>query len=276
MFSGRHLLAGVAAAAVAAAWGGPASTSRVRASERAGERALASVRALARERPAGSQGERAAARAVAARLGSLGYRVAQRTFRLPRGGVSRNVVARGGGPIRVVIVAHVDGVAGTSAANDNASGVAVLLELAAALSEREGVLLAALGAEERAETGSPLHLGSLELTRTLPRTGVRLAVALDMVGVGTFLHVRGLEVRPNRSARSVLRAGRVTYLRDPGHSDHAEITRAGIPAAWVQWREDRCWHRRCDVPARVNPNKLEAAYRLVLRAAEAALREPAP
>jgi Zn-dependent M28 family amino/carboxypeptidase len=170
------------------------------------------------------------------------------------------------------LVAHVDGVAGTAAANDNASGVAVLLELAAALAEREGVLVAGLGAEERRETGSPLHLGSLRLTRSLPRSGVSVAVALDMVGVGTRLHVRGLEATPNASARALLRAGRATYLRDPGHSDHAELTRGGIPAAWVQWREDACWHRRCDVPSRVRPLKLEAAYVLALRAAQAALR----
>ena len=62
-----------------------------------------------------------------------------------------------------------------------------------------------------------------------------------------------------------------TYLRDRGESDHAELTRAGVPAAWVQWREDACWHRSCDVVSRVRPRKLEAAYVLVLRAAEAAL-----
>jgi Peptidase family M28 len=128
-----------------------------------------------------------------------------------------------------------------------------------------------VGAEERHETGSAFHLGSLRLSRSLPKTGIRLAVVLDMVGVGTRLHVRGIEAAPNRSARELLRAGRATYLRDPGHSDHAEITRAGVPAAWVQWREDACWHRPCDVPSRVRPLKLEAAYALVLRAAERAL-----
>jgi hypothetical protein len=271
MFSGRHAAA-LASVVVAAAWGGSdASNSLLRAEERAGERALATVRALARERVAGSAGERAAARLVAARLRALGYRVSEQSFRLPRGGVSRNVVGRTGGPIRVVIVAHIDGVARTVAANDNGSGVAVMLEVAAALAERPGVLVAGVGAEERHETGSSLHLGSLRLSRTLPR-GVRLAVALDMVGVGTRLHVRGIEARPNASARALLRAGRATYLRDPGHSDHAELTRAGVPAAWVQWREDACWHRTCDVVSRVKPRKLEAAYALVLRAAEAVLR----
>jgi aminopeptidase YwaD len=272
MLSGRHLAAAVAVAAVLAAWGAtPASNNLLQAEIRPGERALATARALARPRPPGSSGERFVASRVEARLRSLGYAVSRQGFRLPRGGVSRNVVGRTPGPVRVVLVAHMDGVAGTAAANDNASGVAVLLELAAALAEREGVLVAGLGAEERRETGSPLHLGSLRLTRSLPRSGVSVAVALDMVGVGTRLHVRGLEATPNASARALLRAGRATYLRDPGHSDHAELTRAGIPAAWVQWREDTCWHRRCDVASRVRPLKLEAAYVLALRAAHAAL-----
>jgi aminopeptidase YwaD len=271
MLSGRHVAAALAAVGLAA-WGAPAaSNSLLQAEAGPGERALATVRSLARPRPPGSTGERFVASRVAARLRSLGYAVSQQPFRLPRGGVSRNVVGRTAGPIRVVIVAHMDGVAGTVAANDNASGVAVLLELAAALAERQGVLVAGVGAEERHETGSPVHLGSQRLTRSLPRAGIRLAVALDMVGVGTRLHVRGIEPRPNAPARALLRSGRATYLRDPGHSDHAELTRAGVPAAWVQWREDSCWHRPCDVVSRVRPRKLEAAYVLVLRAAERAL-----
>jgi aminopeptidase YwaD len=271
MLSGRHLAFAVVVAGLAV-WGAPAATnSLLQAEPRPGERALATVRALARPRPPGSSGERFVAARVGARLRSLGYAVTQQAFRLPRGGVSRNVVGRTPGPLRVVVVAHMDGVGGTVAANDNASGVGVLLELAAALAERSGVLLAGVGAEERHETGSTLHLGSLRLSRSLPRSGVRLAVALDMVGVGTRLHVRGIEARPNASARALLRAGRATYLRDPGHSDHAELTRAGVPAAWVQWREDPCWHRPCDVVSRVRWRKLEAAYVLVLRAAERAI-----
>lgn len=268
MLSGRHLAAAVAMAGLAAGGAPAASNSLLQPQDGPGERALATVRALARPRVAGSSGERVVASRVEARLRSLGYAVSRQPFRLPRGGVSRNVAGRTAGPVRIVVVAHMDGVAGTPAANDNASGVAVLLELAAALAEHEGVLVAGVGAEERHETGSPLHLGSLRLSRSLSRSGVRLAVALDMVGVGTRLHVRGIEARPNASARALLRAGRATYLRDPGHSDHAELTRAGIPAAWVQWREDACWHRSCDVASRVRPRKLEAAYVLVLRAAE--------
>ena len=262
---GRHAAVGLTLAALVAAAPGRSEPAA------AGERALATVRQLARERVAGSAGELATARAVAARFRALGYRVVEQRFALPRGGTSRNVVALTPGRARVVIGAHMDGVAGSVAANDNASGVAVVLELARALAGRDGVSFAAIGAEERAETGSPIHLGAQRLARGLSPAGKRLVVVLDMVGVGTRLHVRGIERRPNASAALLLRGGG-SYLRDPGHSDHAELTRAGIPAAWVQWREDACWHSPCDRPARIDARRLQRAYELVLRASEAALR----
>ena len=232
---------------------------------------MATVGQIARERRPGSAGERALARTVAARFRALGYRVSEQRFPLPRGGTSLNVVGRTPGRVRIVIGAHMDGVSGSPAANDNGSGVAVMLELARALAGEPGVLVAGIGAEERRETGSRIHLGAQRLARGLGPTGKRLVVVLDMVGVGARLHVRGIEAQPNASARLLLRGGG-TYLRDPGHSDHAELTRAGIPAAWVQWREDACWHRPCDHASRVGARKLDAAYTLVLRAAIAAFR----
>jgi aminopeptidase YwaD len=273
MLSGRYaaVLAALALATAASPGRSEPSNRLLLGAPGAGQRALATVRQLARERPAGSAGEAVVARIVAGRLRSLGYRVVEQPFRLPRGGMSRNVVANGGGPTKVVIVAHLDGVLGTVAANDNASGVAVLLELARALAGREGVLFAALGAEERVVTRSRLHLGSSRLTVGLSRRARRLAVSIDMAGVGTRLYVRGLESRPNVSARALLAHGG-TYLRDPGDSDHAELTRAGIPAAWVQWRRDACWHAPCDRPGRVDARKLQAAYDLVHRAATLALK----
>lgn len=246
------------------------------AGEISGARALDTVRALVGfgPRPAGSPNERSARGLVTARLRTLGYRVVVQRVPLPRGGSSANVVAVPRGLPRVLLVAHLDGVRAGPAANDNASGVAVLLELARALRGEAGVLLAVTGAEERVETGSRSHLGAVRLLRGLSRDGrasIRLALSIDMVGVGETLHVRGLEVSPNRSARLVLAQGRATYLRDNGASDHAELTRAGLPAAWLEWRDDRCWHSACDRASRVKPARLAIAGELALAAARAAL-----
>lgn len=224
-------------------------------------------------RPAGSAAELRVDRLVAAQLRAVGYRVSIQTFRLPHGGTSRNVVGRTAGPARIAVLAHADGVRAGPAANDNASGIAAMLEVSVALHGRPGVLVAALGAEERVVTRSRYHLGSAALVRRLTpseRRAIRFAVSLDMVGVGTRLRVRGLEARPNRSARLLLPYS--SYLRDRlGQSDHAEWTRAGIPAAWLQWREDRCWHTACDTAARVSGRKLQAAIDATLQAAAAAL-----
>ena len=232
------------------------------------------------QRPAGGRHECQAGGIVSRRLNKLGYRVVTQRFRLPNGKVSRNIVGRTSRPRRVLVVAHIDGVHGTPAANDNASGIGVLLELANSLRNTPGVMVAALGAEERHVTGSPYHLGSLRLLRSLTetqRSKIRFAISIDMVGVGTRLHIRGIESSPNRSARIALSRARalgfrVSYLQDSGSSDHAEMSRAGMPAAWITWRWDQCWHEPCDQIERVRRAKLWRAGRLVLATARHVLR----
>ncbi len=230
-------------------------------------------------RPAGSVNERRAGRMIERELRALGYRVRVQPFSLPRGGQSRNIVGRTPGPLRAIVVAHLDGVSAGPAANDNGSGVAAMLEVARELAGREGLLVAALGAEERVETGSSVHLGSARLVRGLgpaDRRSVRLALSLDMVGVGPTLNVRGLEGLPNRSARLALARARslgfpASCRQDTGQSDHAELTRAGIPAAWIQWRWDSCWHESCDRAHRLEPSKLAVGARLALKTARSQL-----
>jgi Zn-dependent M28 family amino/carboxypeptidase len=200
---------------------------------------------------------------------------------LPRGGHSRNLVFRTGGrSLRAIVVAHLDGVSAGPAANDNGSGIGALVEVARELGATPGILYAALGAEEQVMTGSSLHLGSARLLGSLSRAerrSVRVALSLDMVGYGPELNVRGIEVRgPNLSARAALAAARAvgvraTYLPDRGLSDHEELTRGGVPAAWIEWRWDPCWHTACDTAARVKTWKLGAAARLALATARAAL-----
>jgi Peptidase family M28 len=266
-----RLLVAVAALAIALAL--PVQTEAAVSGARA--KALATRIAALGPRPAGSANERRAARIVADRLDALGYDVTTQTFGLPRGGTSRNVVVRTGGALRAVLVAHVDGVSEGPAANDNGSGVAALVEAARELRGTDGVLFAALGAEERVETRSHLHLGSVRLLQSLPRAvrpRIRFALSLDMVGVGPTLTVRGLERRPNRSSRLALAVARAmrfrpVYLRDSGVSDHAEMTRGGIPASLLTWRWDSCWHEPCDRPHRLSARKLAQAARVAIAAA---------
>ena len=248
-----------------------------------GLRAKRFVRQLAAmgPRPAGSATERRAGALVAKELRALGYRVVIQRFRLPEGGFSQNVVGLGPGATRAVVVAHLDGVPEGPAANDNGSGVAAMLEVARGLRGRP-VLVAALGAEERARTASKVHLGSARLMRGISVAGkrrIRVALSLDMVGVGWSFEVRGLEPAPNRSSRLALATARslryrVVYHPDSGLSDHAEMTRGGLPATWIQWRWDPCWHRPCDTADRIVPAKVSVAAGLALATVRRAIRSP--
>lgn len=243
------------------------------------KRFAGTITALGKNRLAGSHKEYQASTIVKRALEDLGYTVERQPFGLPNGDTSRNVIGRTPGTIRVVIVGHMDGVRNTEAANDNASGVAGVVEVARALKDMPGLLVAAVGAEERAVTGSAYHLGSLRLVRSLTaaqRDTVRLVVSLDMIAVGTVLNVRGLESSPNRSARKLINAAeqlgyRVRYLQDSGVSDHAEFTRAGVPATLLTWRWDPCWHEPCDRLHRLDPKKLKKAARLTMVAARSVL-----
>jgi hypothetical protein len=250
----------------------------------AGLRAKQTVRAIAALGPrvAGSVNELRAARVVRFRFARLGLTPVVQRVPLPRGGISRNLVFRtGGGPLHAIVVAHLDGVSAGPAANDNGSGVGALVEVARGLGRTPGVLYAALGAEEQVMTGSSLHLGSARLLTSLSRAerrSVRVALSLDMVGYGPELNVRGIEVRgPNRSARAALAAARrlgvrATYLPDRGLSDHEELTRGGVPAAWIEWRWDPCWHSACDRVGRLDTAKLSAVIRLTVGAVRTATR----
>ena len=160
-----------------------------------GKRFAQRITALGENRLAGSFREYQASTIVKRALADLGYSVNRQRFTIPGGDTSRNVVGRTGGPVRVVVVGHMDGVHNTKAANDNASGVAGVMEIARALKDMPGLLVAAVGSEERVVTGSPYHLGSLRLVNSMSdaeRSAIRLVVSLDMIAVGAVLNVRGM------------------------------------------------------------------------------------
>ena len=140
---------------------------------------------------------------VERRLENLGYRVRRTTVRVPAGnswgvpvrrGTTVNVIAEPAGFDRraehVVIGAHLDTVPQAPGAEDNGSGVAVLLELArlaAADSPQVPVQFIAFGAEEPRGPGDALHhFGSRQLVADLSRAERRATaamVSLDRVGV---------------------------------------------------------------------------------------------
>jgi Zn-dependent M28 family amino/carboxypeptidase len=105
---------------------------------------------------------------VAGCLERAGWRVTRRTFPVP-GAVAANLLAErpggGTGPVHLV-GAHLDTVPGSPGADDNASGVACLLELARILPARN-VLLAVFDEEETGLIGAEVLAGELAAERPL-------------------------------------------------------------------------------------------------------------
>lgn len=163
-----------------------------------------------------------AARYVAARFTALGLEVSEQRFGVPRGvswgvpvpaGQTWNVVAtppgfRPGDP-HVLVGAHLDTVPQAPGAEDNASGIAVLLELARLHPSGHQVVFVAFGAEEPRGAGDQLHhFGSRHYVATLDpqqRSALQAMVSLDRVGIARVvpLCTGGLGTRAVRDALAV-------------------------------------------------------------------------
>ena len=123
-------------------------------------------------RPAAGRREARAHALVKRSFTKAGLRVVVQRFRVPGKGGSRNVIGVYDTPARClrIVMAHTDSTPGAPGANDNASGVGVVTELAGRMRAIEpacDVWLVATGAEERIYTGSPDHLGALALAARL-------------------------------------------------------------------------------------------------------------
>ncbi|GGR80772.1 M28 family peptidase [Deinococcus sedimenti] len=166
-----------------------------------------------------------------------------------------NLVARrANGQAQVIYGAHLDSVPGASGANDNASGVLAVLDLArraAGTPEAERAWFALFDAEELG------LIGSRQFVRTYayPMEQTRAMINLDMVGVNAEpLGVAATEdlLPLIRAARPGLRefddaaqSTRETFGRSPattGLSDHAAFKAVRIPAAFLHRGLDGHYH----------------------------------
>lgn len=199
-------------------------------------------------RVSGSASEMAAAAYVAAAIEEItGDAAMTAEVPLPTGEVSRNVRAAPlglEGPV-LLLGAHLDTVAGSPGANDNGSGVVILLEVLRRLVDDPPagirVVVMVFGAEERIgdhghHFGSRHAVADLVAGDALPD----LMLSVDMVAVGDTLHVvhfdgtgtafaDGVAIAAGDAGLTVDRIGRGEI------SDHVAFARAGVPAAML-WR----------------------------------------
>ena len=252
------------------------------------ERAVQHLAGTVGPRHATSAAYRRAADWVAGELTSLGYDVRREPVAVPAGdswgvavpaGRSWNVVAtpRGFDDTRphLVVGAHLDTVPAAPGAEDNASGVGVLLASAGAASHRSTrlpVVWVAFGAEEpRGPGDDDHHYGSrahVAALRGATRRAVRGMVSLDRVGVGARVPVASAgEADPvQRELLAAARRAGVPAVAEPWSrsSDHWSYVRAGLPGARLGSTPYAAYHSAQDLPRVVDPAQLERTGRLLL------------
>ncbi len=183
---------------------------------------------------------------------------------------SQNVIGRpAGDDCAFVVGAHYDSVAAGPGGNDNASGVAVLLEIARALAAREdeeGICFVAFGAEEVGLFGSRDFVDSLTPDE---QSRVKAMVNLDMVGVGDEWQLVGSAdlVDGIDDAAAALSLDPVP-IQAGGHtfSDQHSFIDVGIPAVLIHRAGDPNYHTKADRAEFVEPLLLEEAADLALLA----------
>jgi len=143
-------------------------------------------------RPKGSEGQRLASDYVARQFEQAGLTVERQVFTAESSGMlysGSNIVGdlpRSGDVI--LICAHLDTVPVSPGANDNASGVAAMLELARVTRARTypfGLRYIAFDGEEPNRDGSAFYIGELSADQ---RAAISLVLNLDMVGAGGPWH----------------------------------------------------------------------------------------
>jgi hypothetical protein len=157
-------------------------------------------------------------------------------------------------------------------ANDNASGISVLLQIAhlwqqSGYRPKRSVLFAAWGAQEPGEVGSRFYVEH----PLLPLNQTVAVVQLDSVGGGRgyFLEAQG---DPNREGlvRFTIEAseqwvdGRLTLTRPTGQSDHTPFRDVGIPGLLVTWRESSDENLPEELADPVIPYRLGVTGRMIV------------
>ena len=173
----------------------------------------------------------------------------------------QNIIARLNGVTqpRVLLGGHYDSVAHSPGANDNASGTAVVLELARQLSNTPHAANIWFVAFDGEEDG--LHGSRAFVRQADPKflSGLSAMLNFDMVGVNDGIKVSGassLTTLAQKSDRSIEDIG------STGGSDHVPFDRAKIPVLFFTRGLEPNYHSPNDL--QVNPELLEETVQLAM------------
>ena len=266
----------------------PSATPRPAMDARAAMRDIVHLAGEIGPREATSRNFAKAAAFVETRFKRLGYEVKRTKVRVPAGsswgtpvrrGTSVNVIAEPQGfdakKPYIVVGAHLDTVPVAPGAEDNASGIAVMLQLAEMVSRQPAALpvqFIAFGAEEPRGSGDALHhFGSRQHVADLSRSerrAIRAMVSLDRVGVrASYVPVCTANDQGRRLRNAVRAAARradiPTRTCTNYTSDHWSYAKAGIPAVRLGSIPYAGYHSRGDVPSVVDRRQLDRVGRTV-------------
>jgi Zn-dependent M28 family amino/carboxypeptidase len=256
-------------------------------------------------RGTGQPGADKAAQYIMDRLTQLGVPYLKQPFHTSKG-TATNIIgylmpAKEFDDKIIVVGAHYDHLGGTDkkyypGADDNASGVAGVLEIAEVLvalksTLKHTVLFQFYSAEEIGLVGSAYYCNNPLFPRAQPDIKKHVAmINLDMIGYlrnqdevsyTDMYRIYGGELPEDFNAASELNlkslvgslankysfANRVTGYR-PAGSDHAPFYRKGVPVAFLHTGSHPHYHRVTDTPEKLNYSGAESVARL---AAELAL-----
>jgi hypothetical protein len=241
----------------------------------------------------GSAAERAAADFLAATLGSYAtngnyYDTRIQDIPLPDGTDTHNVVGKltqlrrpasvqAARPL-LILGAHFDTKrdTGSPGANDNGSGSVTILELARCFAQAElgvEVWIVFFGGEEQMVTGSDLHhYGSRYFVDNLSaadRARLRGFISVDMVGVGSQLYARTMGIGPMGFCNELMSFASthgiyLPYMQSGSSSDHEPFEKAGLPAVWLEYKDDPYYHTPQDSIDKIDPAYIELTGSLLL------------
>ncbi|MFN3267138.1 MAG: M28 family peptidase [Deinococcales bacterium] len=173
--------------------------------------------------------------------------------------VGKNVVAKFSLETpKLIVGGHFDSVPGSPGANDNASGTAVILEMARRLPDtlRKQIWFVSFDAEEDGLVGSAAFAAGLP-NAEIPK--IKAMLNFDMVGVNNNLAVGG-----SSSLVDLVRGidPKIGSFNDFSGSDHASFIAEGIPAVFF-WRGfEPNYHLPSDTS--INPKLLEEVVQIGL------------
>jgi hypothetical protein len=230
------------------------------------------------------------------RFRALGYAVSEHGYRQRRFGVETNVIAEKRGNALpnevVVVIAHFDDVGKAHAgADDNASGVAVALEMARLLAPSEAkrtIRFIAANGEEAGLVGSTAYVDKLVAEGTLGQ--VRVVIDLDMAAYNSDGIVDLETNEPYVAWADAMAQRALAYTHLTPHvttpawgSDHEPFLNAAVPAVLTIEHWDTHtpnYHRATDLPNTLNYDYAAEIARLdiasVVEEAEVAWSAPAP